>query len=127
MRPKRASLKRRSILDTLKMPNPPDRSMARSTTRQAPSPRKGESTGSVIHYCVTNMPGAVPRTSTQALCNATLPYLLQLANKGVLEAINQDPALAKGLNTIDGSIANEAIGEALGTPVVSTPSMSHAT
>lgn len=70
----------------------------------------------VIHYCVTNMPGAVPRTSTQALCNATLPYILKIANAGVEKALKDDPALAKGLNTFAGRITNEAVGDALRIP-----------
>ena len=58
----------------------------------------------VLHYGVTNMPGAVPRTSTYALSNATLPYLVKLADQGVLEAIRNDVALAKGVNTFKGQI-----------------------
>ena len=71
----------------------------------------------VLHYCVTNMPGAVPHTSTQALCNATLPYVLKLANAGAAEAMRQDQSLARGLNTLEGHIAHAAVGEALGLPV----------
>ena len=56
----------------------------------------------VIHYCVTNMPGAVPRTSTYALSNATLPYIARLAESGVEAAIRTDPALARGVNTYQG-------------------------
>lgn len=70
----------------------------------------------VIHYCVTNMPGAVPMTSTQALCNATLPYVLELAGAGVVETLKQDSSLAKGLNTFGGQLANQAVGESLGLP-----------
>jgi alanine dehydrogenase len=72
----------------------------------------------VLHYCVTNMPGAVPHTSTQALCNATLPYVLKLANAGATEAMRQDQSLARGLNTLEGHIAHAAVGKALGLPVV---------
>lgn len=71
----------------------------------------------VVHYCVTNMPGAVPRTSTQALCNATLPYVLRLAGEGV-EPLRCDPLLAEGLNTFDGHVTNPAVAEALGLPAV---------
>src|SRR4029078_7925817 len=56
----------------------------------------------VVHYAVGNMPGAVPRTSTYALTNTTVPYLLDLATKGTDEAIEEDPALALGVNTWDG-------------------------
>ena len=56
----------------------------------------------VVHYCVTNMPGAVPHTSTLALTNSTFPYLLRLANLGAREALRQDAGLAEGLNTWHG-------------------------
>ena len=59
------------------------------------------------------MPGAVPRTSTIALNNATLPYAIQLANKGYEKALKESEPLAKGLNTLDGKLTNEAVGEAL--------------
>lgn len=65
----------------------------------------------VLHYCVTNMPGALPNTSTLALTNATLKYALDLANKGVKKAISQDVALAKGVNTISGHCVYQAVAE----------------
>jgi alanine dehydrogenase len=68
----------------------------------------------VIHYCVTNMPGAVPRTSTFALNNVTLPYALRLASCGLLNAIRSDAALAEGLNTYEGAITHQAVAESLG-------------
>ena len=68
----------------------------------------------VIHYAVGNMPAAVPHTSTYALTNATLPYVVALASKGVRSAVTADPALAHGLNTVDGHVTNAAVGEALG-------------
>ena len=68
----------------------------------------------VIHYAVANMPGAVPRTSTLALTNATLPYALQLANKGWRQAVRDNPALRKGLNMIDGKVVYPAVAEAFG-------------
>nr|WP_294170923.1 alanine dehydrogenase [uncultured Sphingomonas sp.] len=70
----------------------------------------------VIHYCVANMPGAVSRTSTFALNNATLPFALKLANLGADEAMRQDPHLANGLNVSDGRIRHEAVAEALDLP-----------
>jgi len=70
----------------------------------------------VIHYCVANIPGAVPRTSTYALSNATLPYALRLANLGFLEAARRDPALAKGVNTYRGHITYEAVAETFNLP-----------
>jgi alanine dehydrogenase len=66
----------------------------------------------VVHYGVANMPGAVPRTSTLALTNATLPYAIQLANKGWKQACLDDPALALGVNVVDGKITYKAVAEA---------------
>lgn len=68
----------------------------------------------VIHYCVSNIPGAVPRTSTYALSNATLPYVVKLANMGAEAAIQCDPSLAKGVNICKGKITYPAVAEALG-------------
>lgn len=65
----------------------------------------------VLHYCVANMPGAVPRTSTFALTNATLPYALALANKGFEQAIRDDAGLAEGVNTYAGKLTYEAVAE----------------
>jgi alanine dehydrogenase len=71
----------------------------------------------VIHYGVANMPGAVPRTSTFALTNATLPYALQLANKGWKAALKENAALLKGLNMVGGKVTYPAVGESFGIPV----------
>ena len=68
----------------------------------------------VIHYCVANMPGAVPRTSAQALNNATLPFVLALADKGWRRALADDPHLKAGLNVHDGMVTHPAVAEALG-------------
>jgi len=68
----------------------------------------------VIHYGVANMPGGVPRTSTLALTNATLPYAVQLANKGWKRALKENPALLKGLNVTDGKITYAGVAEAFG-------------
>jgi alanine dehydrogenase len=68
----------------------------------------------VTHYCVANMPGAVPITSTKALTNATLPYVEAIAGKGLPAAVADDPALAKGVNVIDGKLTYEAVAEAHG-------------
>lgn len=70
----------------------------------------------VIHYCVANMPGAVARTSAFALNNATLPFVLKLANMGAEEAMAADPHLANGLNVSGGKIRHEAVAEALDLP-----------
>ena len=70
----------------------------------------------VVHYCVANIPGAVSATSTLALTNATLPYVVQLANKGWQKACSEDGALYKGLNIVDGKIVYPAVAEAFGLP-----------
>ncbi|WP_371793954.1 alanine dehydrogenase [Streptomyces albidoflavus] len=67
-----------------------------------------------VFYCVANMPGAVPNTSTHALTNATLPYILELADRGWAEALRRDAALAKGLNTHDGKVVYREVAEAHG-------------
>ena len=72
----------------------------------------------VIHYAVANMPGAVPRTSTLALTNATLPYAVRLANKGWKTALRDDPALLKGLNMAEGKITYPGVAEAFGMEFV---------
>jgi len=65
----------------------------------------------VVHYCVTNMPGAVPNTSTLALTNATFQYLLRMANLGVREALRQDAGLSEGLNTWLGKLTCRGVAE----------------
>jgi alanine dehydrogenase len=70
--------------------------------------------GGVLHYAVGNIPGAVPHTSTYALTNATLPYVVALATLGVRDATTADPELAKGVNTAAGGVVNAAVAEALG-------------
>jgi alanine dehydrogenase len=70
----------------------------------------------VLHYCVSNMPAAVPHTSTLGLTNATVPYLLLLANKGLERACQQSPALREGVNTYSGSITYRAVAESQGKP-----------
>jgi alanine dehydrogenase len=72
----------------------------------------------VVHYAVANMPGAVPRTSTIALTNVTVPYALQIANKGFMEACRKSEALCKGINTLDGHITYKAVAEAQGLEYV---------
>jgi alanine dehydrogenase len=71
----------------------------------------------VVHYCVANMPGAVPRTSTFALTNVTLAYLLALAAKGFARAVREDPSLPPGVNTYRGRLTCAPVGEAQGLPV----------
>jgi alanine dehydrogenase len=74
----------------------------------------------VVHYCVTNMPGAVPHTSTLALTNSTFPYLMRMANQGVKEALGQDPGLAAGLNTWLGALTYQGVAESQNRPWTST-------
>jgi alanine dehydrogenase len=85
---------------------------SRATTHDDPTFAVHDS----IFYCVANMPGAVPRTSTFALTNVTLPYAVALADRGWRAATDADPALAAGLSTHDGDLLNAAVGEALGLP-----------
>ncbi|MGZ4300377.1 MAG: alanine dehydrogenase [Gaiellaceae bacterium] len=68
----------------------------------------------VTHYCVANMPGAVPITSTKALTNATLPYVEAIADHGIAEAVARDPALSRGVNVVDGKVTYEAVADAHG-------------
>jgi alanine dehydrogenase len=68
----------------------------------------------VVHYCVTNMPGAVGRTSTYALTNVTLPYALQIAGKGFKHAAEQNPAISRGINICQGKVTNKAVAETFG-------------
>ena len=72
----------------------------------------------VVHYCVANMPGAVPQTSTFALTNVTRPYAKRIADQGLLEAVRSDKALARGVNTYGGSVTYEAVARDMGYPYV---------
>jgi alanine dehydrogenase len=82
---------------------------SRPTTHQTPTYIEE----GVVHYCVSNMPGAVPRTSTFALNNATLPFILKLANLGYKNAMRQDPHLLNGLNVCNGHVTYQAVAAAL--------------
>jgi alanine dehydrogenase len=86
------------------------------TTHETTHSEPTYETHGVLHYAVGNIPGAVPHTSTYALTNATLPYALALATRGVPEATAADPDLAKGVNTVAGTVTNTAVAEALGRP-----------
>jgi alanine dehydrogenase len=83
---------------------------ARMTTHSDPVYRVHD----VVHYCVGNMPGAVPRTSTYALTNVTLPYALAIASQGLDDAMRHDPALARGVNVYGGRVTNEGVADAHG-------------
>ncbi|HET8701556.1 MAG TPA: alanine dehydrogenase [Nitrococcus sp.] len=87
---------------------------SRATTHADPT----YAIGGVVHYCVANMPGAVPRTSTFALNNATLPYALAIADKGYRQALLDDPHLRQGLNVHRGQITHPAVAEEHGYPFV---------
>src|SRR5688500_10727565 len=82
---------------------------ARPTTHQNPT----YVVDGVVHYCVTNMPGAVGRTSTIALCNATLPYALRIANVGYEKAAAEDPGFGEGINLVGGRVTNQAVADSL--------------
>jgi alanine dehydrogenase len=82
------------------------------TTHDDPTYRVHDS----VFYCVANMPGAVPHTSTWALTNVTLPYALALADKGLRQAVADDPVLARGVNVVDGMVVLAEVGQAHGLP-----------
>jgi alanine dehydrogenase len=92
---------------------------SRPTTHAEPTYKVHNS----VFYCVANMPGAVPHTSTYALTNVTLPYAVELANRGWQDALRADPALALGLNTHDGAVTNAPVAEAHGYESVSLASV----
>jgi alanine dehydrogenase len=75
----------------------------------------------IVHYCVTNIPGAFPRTSTFALTNATFPYIVEIADKGYERAMKENAALRKGLNLIDGKVVYQAVAESFGLPFIQNP------
>ena len=77
----------------------------------------------IVHYCVANMPGAVPKTSTLALTNATLPYAVKLANKGWKKAMQENPEIKYGANVIKGSVTYKGVAEAFGLEYVSIDSL----
>ncbi len=85
------------------------------TTHADPTYRVHDS----VFYCVANMPGAVPHTSTYALTNVTLPYVVEIANRGWREALRRDPSFAPGLNAHEGSLTCAPVAEAHGLPALS--------
>ena len=89
---------------------------ARPTTHSAPT----FVVDGVVHYCVANMPGAVAKTSTLALTNATLPYALQIANKGWKKAMQENKEIRLGANVIDGKVTYQAVADAFGLEYVQT-------
>ena len=77
----------------------------------------------IVHYCVANMPGAVPRTSTFALSNVTLPYARRIAQHGVSSSVRSDPGLAEGVNTYQGQLTSAAVGDSQDRPAVDVTSL----
>src|SRR5207302_581142 len=88
------------------------------TSRPTPHSQPTYIVHDVIHYCVSNMPGAVGRTITYPLCNVTLPYVLQLAKNGLERAVHDNPALAQGVNIREGKVTNPAVAETFGLECV---------
>jgi alanine dehydrogenase len=105
-----AMLRRRAVLVDVAIDQGGCFETSRPTTHRDPT----FEVDGVIHYCVTNMPGAVPISSTYALTNATLPYVLALANHGVTEAARRDPGLRLGVNVANGEVTHPAVAEGVG-------------
>jgi alanine dehydrogenase len=103
-------MKRRAVLVDVSIDQGGCFETSRPTTHSDPTYEVDK----IIHYCVTNMPGAVPVTSTFALTNATLPYVLSLADHGVAAANEADPGLRSGLNVADGKVTHPAVAEGVG-------------
>src|SRR5207247_3899157 len=110
-----ALMKERSVLVDVAIDQGGCFETSRPTTHQDPT----FEVDGVIHYCVTNMPGAVPITSTYALTNATLPYVLALADHGIAEAARRDPGLKLGVNVAGGHVTHKAVAEGVGMNYVS--------
>jgi alanine dehydrogenase len=103
-----AEMKDGSVLADVAIDQGGSAETSRPTTHSEPV----YSVDGVTHYCVANMPGAVPITSTKALTNATLPYVEAIAEHGLADAVANDPALARGVNVLDGKVTYEAVAEA---------------
>jgi alanine dehydrogenase len=107
-----ARMKRGSVLVDISIDQGGCFEDSRPTTHADPTYRVHDS----LFYCVANMPGAVPHTSTYALTNVTLPYAIEIANRGWRDALRADPCFAPGLNTHDGAVTLEPVAEAHGLP-----------
>jgi alanine dehydrogenase len=88
------------------------------TSRPTTHPDPTYEVDGITHYCVANMPGAVPITSTYALTNATMPYVIDLANAGVHKAVQRNPGLKLGVNVAAGEVTYAPVAEAVGMPGV---------
>jgi alanine dehydrogenase len=106
-----ALMKRRAVLVDVSIDQGGCFETSRPTTHSAPT----YELDGITHYCVTNMPGAVPVTATYALTNATLPYVLQLAERGIVAALAESAALRAGVNVSGGRVVHPAVAEALAT------------
>ncbi len=106
-----ALMKRRAVLVDVSIDQGGCFETSRPTTHSAPT----YELDGITHYCVTNMPGAVPVTATYALTNATLPYVLRLADGGIVAALSESSELRRGVNIADGRIVHPAVAEALAT------------
>jgi alanine dehydrogenase len=116
-RPQLALMKPRAVLVDVSIDQGGCFETSRPTTHSDPTYH----VDGITHYCVANMPGAVPITATHALTNATLPYVLSLADLGVRGALAADPGLALGVNVAGGRIVHPAVAEAVGAPVAPLP------
>ena len=105
-----SQMKKRSVIVDVAIDQGGCIETARPTTHSDPA----YTVDGVVHYCVTNMPGAVPHTSTLALTNATFPYVMRLANNGPIQALKADPGLKEGVNTYKGYLTYAAVAEAQG-------------
>ena len=103
-------MKRRAVLVDVSIDQGGCFETSRPTTHRDPT----FEVDGITHYCVANMPGAVPITSTHALTNATLPYAIALADHGVAEAIRRDPGLRPGVNVAAGKVTHPAVAEGVG-------------
>ena len=109
-----AAMKPRSVIVDVAV----DQGGCIETIHETTARRPGVRVARRVHYAVGNMPGAVPHTSTYALTNATLPYILEVALLGAAEAARRDPAIAHGVNTVAGHVTNAPVAEFLGERVV---------
>ena len=107
-----ALMKRQAVLVDVSIDQGGCFETSRATTHSDPT----YEVDGVLHYCVANMPGAVPVTSTRALTNATMPYIVHVADKGVAQAAKENPGLAKGVNVVDGKVTYQPVADATDQP-----------
>src|ERR1044072_6237672 len=107
-----ALMKRQAVLVDVSI----DQGGCFETSRPTPPSEPVYEVDGVLHYCVANMPGAVPVTSTRALTNATMPYIVHVADTGVAVAAQENPGLAKGVNVVDGKVTYQPVADGTGEP-----------